>query len=80
MTNTITIKYFHPQLKIGLEDIKNAWLLITNEPIKLKTVIRQGNLYFRLPGSGKRISYSSIKKGLVKKIIIIKHPLNLLPF
>jgi hypothetical protein len=59
-----TIKYFHPGLTIGLEDVKNAWLLLPGkQPLKLKTIIHQGNLSYRLPGSGKRVSYRSIKRG-----------------
>jgi hypothetical protein len=75
----ITIKYFHPHLNIGLEDVRNAWLFLGNEPpVKIKTIIHQGLLSYRLPGSGKRISYRSLKNGLVKKQIIIQLPV--LPF
>jgi hypothetical protein len=81
MKFTITIKYFHPDLKIGLEDIKNAWLLSNDQPpVKLKTIIHQGLLSYRLPVSGKRISYRSLKKGLIKKIIIWHEQIELLPF
>ncbi len=59
----ITIKYFHPGLNIGLEDVRNAWLISGNEtPVHLKTTIHQGHLHYRLPVSGKRISYQSLKK------------------
>jgi hypothetical protein len=77
----ITIKYFHSGLNIGLEDIRNAWLLIEGRPpVKLKTTIHQGLLSYRIPVSGKRISYLLLKKGLIKKRIIIQLPLQLLPF
>lgn len=77
----IKIKYYHLKLKIGLENIREAWLLSNlNEPLQLKPAVHQGNLYYRLPGSGKRISYHSIKKGLVKKKIDISLPEQLLPF
>ena len=77
----ITIKYFHPSLNIGLEGVRNAWLLYGNQPpIQLKTVIHQGHLHYRLPVSGKRISYRSLKKGLIKKQITIHLPLQILPF
>jgi hypothetical protein len=77
----IEIKYFHPLLKIGLENIKEAWLLYDkNNPVELKTIIHQGNLFYRFPGSGKRISYRTLKKRLVKKTIIIRQPILLLPF
>ena len=77
----IEIKYFHPELNIGLENIRSAWLLADiNNPIELKTIIHQGLLSYRLPDSGRRISYRTLKKGLIKKKIIIRLPLNLLPF
>lgn len=77
----IEIKYYHPDLKIGLENIKEAWLLLDiKDPIELKTAIHQGNLYYRLPNSGKRISYRTLKKGLIKRNISIVLPGLLLPF
>lgn len=79
MYEEIRLKYFHPDLNIGVLDIKNAWLL-NAVPIKLTTEVHRGSLVFRIPGSGKRISYRSLKKGLVKKTIILKQPLELLPF
>ena len=81
MKLTITIKYFHPALNIGLEDVRNAWLLNGHlPPVKLKTIIHQSLLSYRLPVSGKRISYRTLKKGLIRKQIIIHQPFELLPF
>ena len=79
MFQEIIIRYFHPCYNIGLQDIRNAWLL-EKTPVKLATTIYLGSLTFRLPSSGRRVSYRSLKKGLTKKTIIIKQPLNLLPF
>jgi hypothetical protein len=77
----IEIKYLHPEFNIGLENIRSAWLLSdTNHPVELKTIIHQGLLSYRLPVSGRRISYRTLKKGLIKKKIIIHLPFNLLPF
>jgi hypothetical protein len=77
----ILIKYFHPGHQIGLEDVRNAWLFPADgPPVKLKTIIHQGLLSYRIPVSGKRISYRSLKKGLIKKQTIIHQPLELLPF
>jgi hypothetical protein len=59
----VTIKYSNPFLKIGLHDVRNAWY--------------QGTLYFRFPGSGRRISYKQLKKGLIKKQIELLLPLDL---
>ncbi|HEX6849675.1 MAG TPA: hypothetical protein VF144_21960 [Chitinophagaceae bacterium] len=81
MKISIEIKYYHPELKIGLENIRQAWLLADpKNPPELKTVIYQGNLYYRIPSSGKRISYRKLKKGLIKKTVRIPIALPLLPF
>ncbi|MBL7738757.1 MAG: hypothetical protein JNK14_06020 [Chitinophagaceae bacterium] len=79
MYEEIKLKHLHPVLQIGVQDIRNAWLLAP-VPVKLTTTIHRGTLVFRLPVSGKRISYKTLKKGLVKKTIIIKQPLYVLPF
>ena len=76
---TITIRYYNPQLKIGLQDVRNAWLL-AEQPVKLTCTLHQGSLTYRIPVSNKRISYRTLKKGLVKKEIIIKQPVYVLPF
>ena len=75
----IKICYFNPKLNIGLQDIRNAWFF-SERPVKLYTAFHRGSLIYRLPGSRKRISYRTLKKGLIKKQIIIKQPLYLLPF
>jgi hypothetical protein len=75
----IKVKYFHPGLNLGVQDVRNIWLL-ANPPVKLTTSLHRGSLVFRLPGSGRRISYKTLKKGLVKKQISIRQPINLLPF
>ena len=79
MSEEIIIRYFHPVLKIGLQDIKTAWK-ISDPPFKLTTTIYRGCLIYRMPGSGKRISYRTLKKGLIKKKIIFRLPMELLPF
>ena len=75
----IIISYYNPNLKIGLQDVRNAWLL-SDSPTKLSTALHRGNLVYRVPGSDKRISYRKLKKGLLKKQIIINQPFHLLPF
>ena len=81
MKFTIEIKYFHPQFMIGLENIKEPWLLLDiKDPIELKTIIHRGNLYYRIPNSGKSISYRILKKSLIKKNIHVPLALDLLPF
>lgn len=79
MFKEIILPYFHPGLNIGMQDIRNLWML-GPEPVKLITTLHQGNLVYRIPGSRKRISYRTLKKGLQKKKIILKQPLYLLPF
>ncbi len=79
MFEELTINYFHPSRNLGVTDIRNIWLL-ANPPIKLKTELHRGSLVFRLPGSDKRISYHTIKKGLIKKKMIIRLPVELLAF
>ncbi len=79
MLEEIVISHFHPVYNIGLQDIRNAWLL-NKPPVKLTTTTYRGSPIFRIPGSGKRISYRTLKKGLVKKTIVISLPVNLLPF
>ncbi|HEV8270000.1 MAG TPA: hypothetical protein VGQ04_01775 [Chitinophagaceae bacterium] len=80
MNYIITIRYFNPVLKIGLQDVRNAWYLADKTPVQLTTIIYQGALYFRFPGSGRRVSYKQLKKGLIKKQIELLFPLQLLPF
>lgn len=75
------IKYYHPALAIGLKDVRNAWLFIAGkQPIKLKTIIHQGTLSYRLPVSGKRISYKKLKQGLIRKQILVKEEEYRIPF
>ncbi|MBL7730106.1 MAG: hypothetical protein JNM88_02935 [Chitinophagaceae bacterium] len=81
MRFSISIKYYNPGLQIGIEDIKNAWYLPEGAAaVKLNTIVYQGQLTYRFPSSGKRISYRQLKKGLIKKRLIIRLPLELLPF
>ena len=79
MFEEIVIHYFHQELNIGVQNVRNVWLL-SDPPVKLVVGLHRGLLVFRLPGSVKRISYQSIKKGLIKKKMIIRKPLALLPF
>ena len=81
MKFSIEIKYYHPGFSIGLENVKDAWYLpIDNPPVQLKTIVYQGVLTYRFPVSGKRISYRRLKKGLIKRKIRIRLPIELLPF
>jgi hypothetical protein len=70
MLEEIQIKYIHPALNVGIENIRSVWLLSAT-PSKLTASIHQGNLIFRIPVTGKRISYKTLKKGLIKKQLLI---------
>lgn len=69
----IILKYWNAQLQIGLADWRNVYQFPQQQ--LLYKEIHQGKLCYRLKGSSKRISYDHIKKGLVKKEMIIKEEL-----
>ena len=39
LNHIITIRYFNPILKIGLQDVRNAWYLADQTPIQLTTIL-----------------------------------------
>ena len=75
----LRLKYYHPTLNIGMQDIRNVWLL-ESTPVKLQTVLHRGALAYRFPQSGKRISYRQLKKGLLRQDKSVAIPLLVLPF
>jgi hypothetical protein len=75
MEQEICVKLFNPKYKIGLVNWREAWLFENQFPEKLYTEVHKGKLVFRRKGSTARVSYRRLKKGLIKKIIIIKQPL-----
>jgi hypothetical protein len=79
MFEEIHIKYINAALNLGIEDVRNVWLLSAS-PVKLTTNIHQGSLVYRIPVSGKRVSYKTIKRGLIKKQLLIRRAYQLLPF
>jgi len=68
------IKLFNPKLKIGLVSWREAWLFEGEYPEKLFTEVHKGKLVFRQRGSFVRTSYNQVKKGLIKKQILVKEP------
>jgi hypothetical protein len=72
MEQITRIQYVHEILQVGLVNWRQAWLLSANPPQQLYTEVHKGKLVFRVPGTSRRISYQRLKKGLVRKIIIIK--------
>lgn len=71
MLQEIKLRYFNESLQIGLVNWREAYLL---KPIVVKLLVEvdEGRLVYRVKGSGKRISYKQIKKGIRKQTIIIK--------
>jgi hypothetical protein len=70
MEQKIFFKYINAQLNIGVKDLKTVYLLLP-EPQKLLPQVYKGKLIYRIKGSSKRISYATIKKGLIKKAFSI---------
>ena len=68
------IKLFNPELKIGLVSWREAWLFEGEYPEKLFTEVYKGKLVFRQRGSFVRTTYNQVKKGLIKKQILVKEP------
>jgi hypothetical protein len=61
----LLLKYWNAQLQIGMADWKNVYKFPQQQ--LMQTEIHQGKLCYRLKGSSKRISYTQLKKGIVKK-------------
>jgi hypothetical protein len=78
MEQIVRIQYVNEALQIGLVNWRQAWLLSTKPPQQLYTEVYKGKLVFRIPGTSRRISYQRIKKGLIKRQVIIQQ--ELLPF
>ena len=71
MQQEIKLNYFNEELKIGLVSWREAYQLFPAvRPLNLETY--RGRIIHRLKGSSKRVSYKRMKKGLVKKSLIIQ--------
>jgi len=66
MEQKLLFNYINAELQIGVCDIRNIYLL-TPTLTKLLPEVYKGKLVYRIKGTSKRISYISIKRGLVKK-------------
>jgi hypothetical protein len=66
----ILLKYYNPVYQIAL----NNWQQVYQLPqgVLMYKEVYQGSLYYRSPGSSKRIRYQQLKKGLIQKETIIK--------
>ncbi|MGQ0739844.1 MAG: hypothetical protein ACT4OJ_12365 [Bacteroidota bacterium] len=65
-------KHFDTELKIGLVNWREAWLFAGEFPEKLYTEASKGKLVFRQRGTSLHISYQRLKKGLIKKAMLIR--------
>lgn len=73
MVQEVEIKLINPQLKIGVADWRRVYLL---SPLTvLNAEIHKGMLVYRAKGSSKRFTYQQIKKGLIRKKMIIREHL-----
>ena len=66
MLQEIKIKYFNESLQIAMVNWKEVYL-VKPQIMKLHVEVDKGRLVYRATGSGKRISYRTVKKGLKKK-------------
>ncbi len=72
----IILKYWNEQLQMAMLDWRTVYQFPQQE--KMIPEIHQNKLYYRKRGHTKRISYSQLKKGLIKKQIILNE--ESLPF
>jgi len=66
MVQNIQLNYINEGLQIGLVSWREAYLLAP-QVVPLLVEVDRGRLIYRLKGSNRRISYATLKKGLVKK-------------
>lgn len=65
MKQEIKLRYLNAELNIGLVSWKEAYALLPQvQQMNLETY--KGRIIYRLKGSAKRISYTRLKRGLVK--------------
>lgn len=76
MLQEIKIKYFNEALQIAMVNWREVYLL-KPKITKLNVEVDEGRLVYRAPGSAKRISYKTVKKGLKKKAFSIFEELPL---
>lgn len=70
MEQKVKLNYLNPRLNIGMADIRHVYLLKPHTTL-LKAEVYRGKLVYRAKGSNRRISYNTLKQGLVKKTIWI---------
>lgn len=71
----IKLRYYHPGLKVAFENWKEIYLIGEGQYFELlSTEVYQGQLVYRVKGSSKRITWRRIKKGLLKKEVLLYLP------
>lgn len=66
--------YFSPRFNIAFADWQNVYLLDV-KPVLLHPKVHRGALVYRIPETGRRISYKKLKKNLVKQKVVVRLPL-----
>ena len=70
----VTFRYYNPVLKLAFNSWNEVYLL-AEQPVLLKTGIHRSCLVYRMPQTGKRISYKKIRQGLLKQDIVLEFEL-----
>ena len=71
MEQKIKLRYINERLHVGMADIKEVYLLSPQLTL-LRPEVYKGMLVYRAKGSSRRISYAQIKRGLVKRSLVVK--------
>ncbi len=70
----INLKYCNPTLNIAFSTWNEVYLM-GDVPVKLKPAYYRGSHIYRLPATGKRISYKKLKQGMLLKPTILQSQL-----
>jgi hypothetical protein len=66
MVQKVQLKYINERLHIGMVNWKEVYLL-SPQVVAFQVEVDRGRLIYRLKGSTKRISYTTLKQGLIRK-------------
>ncbi|MEJ8819145.1 hypothetical protein [Lacibacter sp. H407] len=71
----IKLTYYNPVYNIAFSNWRELYLLTQNGGFEMLAVeVYQGQLAYRSKGSHKRITWRNIKKGLLKKEVLLYLP------
>ena len=71
---SVQFKYYNPGLNIAFTNWREVYL-VQEPPVLLKPEIHRSSLVYRLPETGRRISYKKITQGLLKQNIVLQFQL-----